>query len=83
MREMRMSPVEALWSATAGGAAALRRDDVHHLRVGTRADLTVLDAPSPVYLAYRPGIPLMAQVWKNGARARWPPRAGNVPAAPA
>jgi imidazolonepropionase len=69
VREMRMSPAEALWSATAGGAAALRRDDVGHLRVGARADLTVLDAPSHTYLAYRPGVPLVAQVWKDGARA--------------
>lgn len=68
VREMRMSPAEALWSATAGGALALRRDDVGHLRVGARADLTVLDAPSHLYLAYRPGVPLVAQVWKDGAR---------------
>jgi imidazolonepropionase len=49
-------------AATAGGAAALRRDDVGHLRVGARADLVVLDAPSYVHLAYRPGVPLVAQV---------------------
>jgi imidazolonepropionase len=69
VREMRMSPAEALWSATAGGAKALRRDDVGHLRVGARADLTVLDAPSHLYLAYRPGVPLVSQVWKDGVRA--------------
>jgi imidazolonepropionase len=69
VREMRMSPAEALWSATAGGAAALRRDDVGHLRVGARADLTVLDAPSHTYLAYRPGVPLVSEVWKDGNRA--------------
>jgi imidazolonepropionase len=68
VREMRMSPAEALWSATAGGAAALRRDDVGHLSVGARADLTVLDAPSHIYLAYRPGVPLVSEVWKDGAR---------------
>lgn len=69
VREMRMSPAEAVWSATAGGALALRRDDVGHLGVGARADLTVLDAPSHTYLAYRPGVPLIHQVWQNGARA--------------
>jgi imidazolonepropionase len=69
VREMRMSPAEALWSATAGGAAALRREDVGHLRVGARADLTVLDAPSHTYLAYRPGVPLVSEVWKDGNRA--------------
>ncbi|GAB2688630.1 imidazolonepropionase [Thalassiella azotivora] len=58
VREMGMTPAEALWAATAGGAAALRRDDVGVLRVGARADLAVLDAPSYRHLAYRPGVPL-------------------------
>ena len=58
VREMGMTPVEALWAATAGGAAALRRPDVGHLRPGGRADLAVLDAPSHRHLAYRPGVPL-------------------------
>lgn len=62
VREMRMTPAEALWSATAGGAAALGRDDVGRLAVGTRADYVVLDAPSYVHLAYRPGVPLVADV---------------------
>src|SRR4051812_8207564 len=59
VREMRMTPAEALWAATAGGAAALRRTDVGHLGVGARADLAVLDAPSYRHLAYRPGVPLV------------------------
>ena len=54
-----MTPAEALWSATAGGAAALRRTDVGHLGVGARADLAVLDAPSYRHLAYRPGVPIV------------------------
>ena len=58
VRELGMTPAEALWSATAGGAAALQRDDVDRIAVGTRADLTVLDAPSHLHLAYRPGVPL-------------------------
>ncbi|MFF4773645.1 imidazolonepropionase [Microtetraspora fusca] len=58
VREMRMTPAEALWSATAGGAQALRREDVGVLAPGRRADLTVLDAPSHVHLAYRPGVPI-------------------------
>jgi imidazolonepropionase len=58
VRELGMTPAEAVWSATAGGAAALRRTDVGHLRPGARADLAVLDAPSYVHLAYRPGVPL-------------------------
>jgi imidazolonepropionase len=66
VREMRMSPAEALWSATAGGAAALRRNDVGRLSPGARADLVVLEAPSYVHLAYRPGVPLVASVWQRG-----------------
>ncbi|MFD1507639.1 imidazolonepropionase [Georgenia yuyongxinii] len=58
VRELRMTPAEAVWAATAGGARALRRDDVGRLGPGARADLTILDAPSFVHLAYRPGVPL-------------------------
>ncbi len=68
VREMRMSPAEALWSATAGGAAALRRTDVGCLGVGARADLSVLSAPSYVHLAYRPGVPLVSAVLAAGRR---------------
>jgi imidazolonepropionase len=68
VREMRMSPAEALWSATAGGAAALRRTDVGQLRAGARADLCVLAAPSYVHLAYRPGVPLVSAVFVAGRR---------------
>jgi imidazolonepropionase len=59
VREMAMTPAEALWSATAGGAAALRRSDVGHLAPGARADLAVVDAPSWRHLVYRPGVPLV------------------------
>ncbi|MGA5197576.1 imidazolonepropionase [Streptomyces exfoliatus] len=68
VRDMGMTPNEALWSATAGGAAALRRTDVGRLTPGARADLTVLDAPSHVHLAYRPGVPLVTEVWRKGVR---------------
>ena len=34
VREMGMSPAEALWASTAGGAQALRRNDVGRLSVG-------------------------------------------------
>ncbi len=66
VREMRMTTQEAVWAATAGGAAALRRSDVGHLAVGARADLVLLDAPSHAYLAYRPGVPQIAAVWQSG-----------------
>jgi imidazolonepropionase len=66
VREMRMTTEEAVWSATAGGARALRRPDVGRLTPGSRADLILLDAPSHAYLAYRPGVPLISAVWRSG-----------------
>jgi imidazolonepropionase len=67
VRDMGMTPAEAVWASTAGGALALRRTDVGAVRPGSRADLVLLDAPSHVHLAYRPGVPLVARVWKDGA----------------
>ncbi len=67
VREMGMTPTEAVLAATAGGARALRRDDVGRIAVGARADLVVLDAPSHVHLAYRPGTPLVGAVVRGGA----------------
>jgi imidazolonepropionase len=66
VREMAMTPAEALLAATRGGAEALRRGDIGHLTVGARGDLVVLDAPSHVHLAYRPGVPLTTTVVLNG-----------------
>ncbi|MFU8946785.1 imidazolonepropionase [Mycetocola zhadangensis] len=68
VREMGMTPAEAVWAATAGGAAALRRTDVGRVVVGGRADLLELRAPSYVHLAYRPGVPLVERVWRAGIR---------------
>jgi len=68
VREMGMTPAEALWSATMGGARALRRDDVGRLGPGARADFAVLDAPSYVHLAYRPGVFLVEGTWKDGVK---------------
>jgi imidazolonepropionase len=76
VREMGMTTQEAVWTATAGGARALRRADVGHLGVGASADLVLLDAPSHAYPAYRPGVPLAAAVWRAGELV-----AGAVPAA--
>ncbi|MEC4021139.1 imidazolonepropionase, partial [Streptomyces sp. H27-D2] len=68
VRDMGMTPDEAIWSATAGGAQALRRTDVGRVSPGARADLALLDAPSHVHLAYRPGVPLVSAVWQGGVR---------------
>jgi imidazolonepropionase len=67
VREMGLTPAEAVHAATAGGARALRRADVGVLRPGARADLIVLDAPSHLHLAYRPGVPLVRTVLHHGA----------------
>lgn len=67
VREMGMTPAEALWSATAGAAQALRRTDVGVIAPGMRADLTVLDAPSHLHLAYRPGVPIARALECSGA----------------
>ncbi|WP_028661162.1 imidazolonepropionase [Nocardioides insulae] len=67
VREMYLSPAEALIAATLGGARALRREDIGHLRVGARADLVVLDAPSYLHLAYRPGVMLVRDTFLGGS----------------
>ncbi|MCP2339914.1 imidazolonepropionase [Actinomadura rupiterrae] len=68
VRDMKMTPAEAVWAATAGGARALRRTDVGRLGVGARADVLALSAASHIHLAYRPGVPQVAAVWKRGRR---------------
>jgi imidazolonepropionase len=72
VRDMGFTPAEALWSATAGGAAALRRNDIGILAVGKRADFVHLDAPSYIHLAYRPGVPIIRDVYLGGR-----PQAGS------
>lgn len=69
VRDMNFTPAEALWAATAGGAAALRRDDVGGLAVGQRGDAVILDAPGYVHLAYRPGVPLVHSVIGGSTRS--------------
>ena len=66
VREMHFSPEQAVWSATLGGAKALRRTDIGHLVEGASADFQILNAPSYIHIAYRPGVNLVEQVWRNG-----------------
>ena len=66
IRDMGFSPEQALWSATMGGAKALRRKDVGGVSVGTSADLVLLSAPSFRHLGYRPGVDQVSRVIKNG-----------------
>jgi imidazolonepropionase len=65
VREMSMSVDEALWSATMGGALALRRGDIGHLGLGARSDFALLDAPRAAHLAYRPGGNLVARTHRS------------------
>jgi imidazolonepropionase len=66
VRDMGMTPEEALLAATSGGALALRRDDVGRLVPGARADAVILEAPSYTHLVYRPGVPLVGAVVMAG-----------------
>lgn len=67
--QMGLSLHEALRAATYGGALALRaQDEVGSIEVGKRADLHLLEAPSAIHLAYRPGMPLTHAVWRRGVR---------------
>jgi imidazolonepropionase len=66
VRDMGFSPEQALWSATAGGAQALRRTDIGGLSLGMRADFAVLNAPSYIHLSYRPGVDLVDSTWIAG-----------------
>ena len=62
VREMGLTPAQALYAATAGSARSLATYRLGRIRVGGRADLTVLDAPSYLHLAYRPGVPIARAV---------------------
>ena len=66
VRDMYFSPEQALWAATRGGAQALRRDDVGQLTVGSNANFLFLKSPTYIHLAYRPGVQLIDEVWRDG-----------------
>lgn len=58
VREMGLTVAQAVWAATAGGAKALRRDDIGVVRRGARADFAVVAAPEYAHIAYRAGVPI-------------------------
>ena len=66
VREMNFTTEEAIWSATLGGAKALQREDIGSIAVGKSADFVVLDAPTPIHLAYRPGVDLVLETFISG-----------------
>src|SRR5699024_5160820 len=60
VREIHLTPAEAVWSATRGGALALRRPELGVVRVGSPAGLAVVEAPSYLHIPYRAGVPLVS-----------------------
>ncbi len=66
VREMGMTPAEALRAATVVSAKSLHRSDIGVIRPGNRADLAVLDAPSYMHLTYRPGVPIARALEERG-----------------
>jgi len=66
VRDLGLTPDEAVLAATRGGAAALRRDDVGRLAPGCRADAIVIDAPTPIHFVYRPGVPIVGLTMIGG-----------------
>lgn len=70
VRDLFFSPEQAIWSATKGGAMALRRKDVGHLGVSAIANFSILSTSSYIHIAYRPGVPLIDEVWRNGTRIK-------------
>ena len=65
VREMGLTPDQAVWAATRGGAKALRNNK-GSLKVETAADFVVLDAPNHIHLAYRPGVQLVEKTFIGG-----------------
>jgi imidazolonepropionase len=66
--QMGMTPLEAIVAATAGGARALRIDDVGRLQPGARADIVAWQVDTYVEIPYQFGRPPLAAVWKAGER---------------
>jgi len=64
--EMGLTPEEALWAATSGGARSLGLDDRGVVTPGALADVVVLDAPSYLEIPYRPGSNVVHAVFKRG-----------------
>jgi imidazolonepropionase len=66
VHELGLTPAEATWAATRGGALALGMEDRGIIAAGAAADLVVLEAPSHVDLSYRPGSVEPWRVIKGG-----------------
>lgn len=64
--EMGLTPEEAVWAATRGGALSVEADDKGVVEPGAVADLVILDAPSYTHIGYRPATNLAWKVIKDG-----------------
>lgn len=65
-----LTPEQALWAATAGGARALQRDDRGALQPGMLADVVVVGVPQLEDVIYRIGHAPVQTVIKRGSVAR-------------
>jgi imidazolonepropionase len=66
--QMRMTPLEALTAATAGGARALRLAEVGTISAGAHADLVLWRVSDFREIPYHFGAPPVAGVWLGGER---------------
>ncbi|MFW6088399.1 MAG: amidohydrolase family protein [Gemmatimonadota bacterium] len=73
-----LTPDEALWAATAGGAAAVSRDDRGAFEPGRLADAVVIDVPNLEELIYRIGHAPVRWVMKRGRMVHPNTRQGDV-----
>ena len=65
--QMRMTPAEAISSATINAAHAVHRaTEVGSLEVGKKADVIVLNIPNHKFVGYRFGVNLVKTVFKEG-----------------
>ncbi len=66
--QMGLTAKQALWAATRGGALSLGLPDRGLLAPGQRADLAIIDAPTPTHIPYRPATNL---VWGTIQCGQW------------
>lgn len=64
--QMGLTVDQAIWAATRGGALSLGLEDRGIVANGMRADLVVLEAPSPAHIPYRPATNLVGIVIQDG-----------------